>query len=833
VRETSQRPRSLLEGPLEGIGLARLVGFFAELEKSGTLHIWQGPWVGQVGFDSGRLVAAAFRDERGRDAVDAIALALADGAFAFVEGPAPSVRNVRLGHGQLQRRLRRLETIGRAFGGEPHLLAAVPEVVDGGWADSDPAVALDRAALRLLLAIDGRLTVADLAVSVGAARTITALATLADLGLIRMRQSAAPSGPAVPAVLADAAGHVRDAAPTNGAIAFVPQGPQVASTNGRSADVARRFLPLRVGALGGAVAVPRVDGRSPLVGAPVPTAAGTALPIPIEMGAHEIQAPPPRPLALSRRQVRLTVVGLLLATFVSALDQTVVGTAMPRIIAELQGFQRYAWVTTAYLLTSTLGVPVFGKLSDQFGRKYLYLAGIVIFLIGSWLCGIARTMDELIAFRAIQGVGAGINQGLSFAILGDIFPPARRARAQGVFGAVFALASVLGPTLGGWLTDNLSWRWSFYVNVPVGLAALAMLWRFFPAFKPDAGARRRVDWPGITLLLGGTTPFLLAISLGGDDHAWRSPLVVSLFAAAAVLLAAFVLVEARQARRGGEPVLPLELFREPIYTVSIVTTVIVAFAMFGTLLYIPLFIQGVLGASATRSGAALWPLIFSLLVANVATGHLIARTGRYKPFGVAGLALVTLGMLLLSRMTGETGYWSAARNMVATGAGIGMTMPVFTVAVQNAVPYRVMGIAMGSLQFFRTLGGLIGVATLGTLMTSTFRPEFEQRAASALAQIAQVAPSATSPAPAAGEVDSALTVFTHPQTLLSPEALPRLRQTFAALPGGEAILEQLLAALRSSLAVALARVFLTGSIVLLAGLLVSLLLRERPLAPNR
>ena len=421
----------------------------------------------------------------------------------------------------------------------------------------------------------------------------------------------------------------------------------------------------------------------------------------------------------------------MLAMFVGALDQTVVGTAIPRIIAELKGFEHYAWVTTAYMLTSTLGVPVFGKLSDIYGRKYFYIAGILTFLVGSWLCGFAQSMEQLVAFRGLQGVGAGISEGLAFAIIGDIFPPARRGRMQGIFGAVFGLASIIGPTLGGWLTDTLSWRWTFYVNLPVGLAALGMLWFYFPFFEPDASVRRKIDWLGVVTLLGSTTPFLLALSWGGHDYPWGSPVINGLFLAA-LIFALFVFIEIRQARTGGEPVLPLELFQNPIYTVGVATTVVIGFGMFGTILYIPLFVQGVLGTSATASGSVLWPLMGGMLTASIGTGQLVQRFGRYKWFGVAGLAIMTSGMLLNAQMSVDTSYWTAARNMVVLGFGMGMTFPVFSLAVQNAVPYRVMGIAMSSMQFFHTLGGMMGTAILGAFMTNTFSPEFETRARPAL-----------------------------------------------------------------------------------------------------
>jgi len=542
---------------------------------------------------------------------------------------------------------------------------------------------------------------------------------------------------------------------------------------------------------------------------------------------------------LPRRQLILTVAGLMLAMFLGALDQTVVGTAMPRIIADLHGFERYAWVTTAYMLTSTLGVPIFGKLSDIYGRKYFYITGVCTFLLGSWLCGQARTMEQLIGFRALQGLGAGINEGLAFAIIGDIFPPARRGRVQGMFGAVFGLSSILGPTLGGWLTDNLSWRWNFYVNVPVGLAALFMLWFFFPYFRPDESVRRKIDWLGVATLLGSTTPFLIALSLGGQEppmgYPWGSWQINTMFAVAAVVFVAFLAVETWQTRTGGEPVLPLELFREPIYVVGVLTTVIVGFGMFGAIIYIPLYMQGVLVTSATDSGKVMWPMMIGMLTASISTGQLIQRTGRYKYFGVAGLAIMTFGMYLFSRMSLDTSYWIAARNMIVTGFGLGMTFPVFSLAVQNAVPYRVMGIAMSSLQFFRTLGGMMGTAILGALMTNTFRPEFERRAEAPIAQLAAIAQSIPPqlaqqlPPEALAGLRNPAQLFANPLILLSPEAMGQLRANFQRFPGGEQILNDLLGALRGSLAVALDHTFLIGSGILSLAFIVSLFLGERPL----
>src|SRR5579871_2656642 len=357
---------------------------------------------------------------------------------------------------------------------------------------------------------------------------------------------------------------------------------------------------------------------------------------------------------LSRRQLVGTLVGLLLALLLAAVDQTIVGTAMPRIISELNGFDRYPWVTTAYLLTSTIAVPIFAKLSDIYGRKWVFLGGKILFVTASAFCGAAGEvhwlpgdgMAQLIAFRGIQGLGAGIAMGLLFTIIGDIFPPAQRARYQGLFASVFGLASIFGPTLGGWITDQFSWRWTFYVNLPVGLLAAASIFFEFPYFRPQ-GVRRKIDWWGVLTLTTGLVPLLLALTWV-TDFGWGSQRVLWLLAVAAAMLGAFLFAETRAV----EPVLPLSLFRDRIIAVSTIAVFLFGMGMFGVIVYVPLFMQAVLGVSATRSGNLLTPLMLAFVVASVRSCTLMARAGRYRVLEVRGGGLAMVGTDLVDAIEG-------------------------------------------------------------------------------------------------------------------------------------------------------------------------------------
>ncbi len=513
--------------------------------------------------------------------------------------------------------------------------------------------------------------------------------------------------------------------------------------------------------------------------------------------------------ALGRRQLIGTIIGLQLTLLLAALDNTIVGTAMPRIIAQLNGFERYAWVTTAYLLTSTIAVPIFGKLSDLYGRKWIYLGGAVFFVITSALCGAAGDiplpldgMNQLILFRGLQGLAAGVVTGLTFTIVGDIFPPAERGKYQGLFSGVWGLASVFGPTLGGWITDSLSWRWVFYVNLPVGLAAFIVLLIAFPDIRPQ-GVRRAIDWAGAGTLVACLVPLLLALTWV-TDYGWGAPRVVALLAVSIVMLGAFLFVETRAA----EPIMPLGLFKIRAVAISSFALVLMGMGMFGAILYIPLFMQSVIGVSATRSGTLLTPMMLMMTAGSIFSGQLVSRLGRYKVLAIVGTAVMTFGMLLMSGMKGDTTQAIAIRNMVVMGTGLGLLMPLYTLIVQNAVPQQLIGVATASTQFFRSIGSTLGTAVFGSIMLGRYRSNFD-------ANVPQ------------GTPDPVLQLFHNPLQLSS--ILPQLQGQFAALPNGAALLNSLLLDVKDSLVSAVGLVFLIATGIVALGLIANLFLPEIPL----
>ncbi|HEY7034160.1 MAG TPA: MDR family MFS transporter [Thermomicrobiales bacterium] len=510
---------------------------------------------------------------------------------------------------------------------------------------------------------------------------------------------------------------------------------------------------------------------------------------------------------LKGRQLTIALTGVMLGLLLSSLDQTIVGTAMPRIIADLGGLDHYAWVATAYLLTSTASVPIFGKLSDIYGRKWFYIGGMVLFMIGSALCGLSQSMFQLIAFRGLQGIAGGVLTANTFAIIGDLFPPAERGKWQGLTGSVFGLASVVGPTLGGWLTDGPGWRWVFYVNLPVGIVAIAVLLVGLPAIRPHE--RRPIDWLGAGAIVGGTVPLLLAFSWAGTDYPWGSPQILSLLAFSAVMIVAFIFIESRAA----EPIIPLRFFRNRIFAVSVTVMFLVGSAMFGAILYVPLFVQGVIGQSATNSGAVLTPMMLALVIASTTSGQVISRSGRYKWSALLGLSIVTFGLWLQSRMDVNTSSGTAVRNMIVLGLGIGLSMPTFTIAVQNAFPAKEIGVVTAAVQFFRSIGATIGVAIMGTFLTTSLH---DNLTAGLPPDVRQAIPAGT-----IGAID--------PQALASPDAQRALQAQFAAVPDGGRLFAELMATMRAALATALHDAFLMSALVAACALATSLLLREIPL----
>jgi EmrB/QacA subfamily drug resistance transporter len=482
-----------------------------------------------------------------------------------------------------------------------------------------------------------------------------------------------------------------------------------------------------------------------------------------------------RPNQNTGRGTAFAMAGLMLAMFLVALDQTIVGTALPKIIADLKGFSQYAWVTTAYLLASTSMIPIIGKLGDIYGRKRFILAGISIFLTGSALCGAAWGMTELIIFRGIQGLGAGFLFSNIFTSIADIFPdPARRAKYQGIFFGVFSLSSVVGPALGGWITDNLDWRWVFYINLPLGIFSLFVL----PIVLPQSGQRRRVkiDYSGAVTITASVVALLLALSWVGEGSAWDDGWVIAMFVLSAVLLAVFILIELRAT----EPVIPLSLFKSRVFTSAAILMFLVGIGMFGIILYTPLFVQGALGQTATGSGTVLTPLVFSMTGIGIVGGQVIARVKRVKPFTLFGTIMMTFGVYLLTTLDTDSGAGTVALFLVVVGLGLGLIMPTATLAVQSTVDKKILGVATSATQFIRSVGSTVGTAVIGSLVTSGYVNDLE----------------ANAPPQAPSQIVSALE---NPQALVSNEARQALSQAAAAFPGGQQVVDGVVQVARESL----------------------------------
>ncbi|HEU5379736.1 MAG TPA: MDR family MFS transporter [Ktedonobacteraceae bacterium] len=509
----------------------------------------------------------------------------------------------------------------------------------------------------------------------------------------------------------------------------------------------------------------------------------------------------------SRRETLLTMMGVLLVMLLSALDQTIVATALPRIITDLNGFDQYTWVSTSYLLTSTVMVPIYGKLSDIFGRKPIFMIGVVLFLAGSAMSGAAQTMTQLILFRGFQGIGAGALMPIAMTVVGDLFTPRERGRWQGITGAVFGLASILGPTLGGWISDNFTWRWIFYVNLPVGIVALLVLIFLMPTLRAK-DRKTTIDYIGCALIALGTVPMLLGFTWAGTTYPWLSWQVLGLIIGGAFVLGLFFLYEAWTERRNAQPIIEPGLFKNSVFSVSSIVTVIFGVGLFGSVSFIPLFIQGVVGSSATNSGVLLMPLMLTAMVASIISGQLVARFGRYKWLTILSMAISVVGGYLLFRLDIHSGNTDVVIAMLVLGLGMGVGMSLYTLIVQNALPHK-MAQATSALTFFRQIGATIGLAAMGSLMISAFPSAFS----SALpASVAKALP------------PNVLSQFSDPNKLLSPVQAggPQLPHTPQAL----AIYQQITQALKQALATSLHNVFILCLIVMVAGLISVFFLKE-------
>jgi EmrB/QacA subfamily drug resistance transporter len=516
--------------------------------------------------------------------------------------------------------------------------------------------------------------------------------------------------------------------------------------------------------------------------------------------------------SLPRRQITWTLIGVMLAMFLSSLDQTVVGTAMPRIIVDLGGFSKYMWVTTAYIITSAVTVPIVGKLTDMYGRKPFYLAGLIIFISASLACGLSNTMNQIIIFRGVQGIGAGIMMANAFTVIGDLFPPAERGKYQGYISGVFGLSSIIGPTIGGFLTDSISWHWVFFVNIPLGLLIIAIFIKYFPHLRPD-NLKHKVDYLGLVILILTVVPLMLALSWGGVEYSWGSTQIIGLFCFSGLMLIVFFLVE----RRAAEPIIPLSLFKNSIISISNIVVFLTGIGMFGGIILIPLFFQGVLGSSATSSGNLLIPMMMGMITGGFVSGQLLSRAGgHYRLLGIIGIAIMSVGVFLLSRMSLNTSYSTVVTNTVLVGLGLGITMPVYTIAVQNAVPYSMLGVASSSVAFFRSVGGAVGLAILGSVMNNRFATELTSQIPASIKAI--IPP------------DKLNDLVHNPQALISPEAQAQLKTILNQLGSqGSSIYDQLLHGLRQALTLAISEAFFIGFFIILGALVITFFLKEIPL----
>lgn len=417
------------------------------------------------------------------------------------------------------------------------------------------------------------------------------------------------------------------------------------------------------------------------------------------------------------------LIAIMLTLFLSALDQTIVGTALPRIVTDLSGNQYYVWVVTVYLLAATVSGPIYGKLSDLFGRRPMMMIGVSLFLFGSLLCGLSQDMTQLIVFRGIQGLGAGAIFPISLAVIGDLFSPRERGRYQGLFGAMFAVASIIGPALGGFLTDTISWHWVFFVNLPLGALALFVLWRLLPSVRhPEAV--RSIDYLGAAVFAAAIVPFLIGLT-NKQTGEWTDPLVGGLILFGVVLGVAFVWIESR----AEEPLIPLSLFRSRAFSASIAATMLVTFGFFGAIIFLPRWFQFVQGSSATISGYQMLPLMAGVLGSSIGSGLIVSRTGRYKWMTVGAMLFSAIGIYFMTTITAETPIPLVWLWMFITGIGIGPSFAVFTIVVQSAVPQRMLGAGTSALTFFRQVGGSIGLAIAGTIFGSAFIVEVPRQLA--------------------------------------------------------------------------------------------------------
>ncbi|WP_431801871.1 MDR family MFS transporter [Halobacillus andaensis] len=500
---------------------------------------------------------------------------------------------------------------------------------------------------------------------------------------------------------------------------------------------------------------------------------------------------------LEHKQKVTIMIAIMAAMLFAALNQTIIGTALPVIVADIGGMSYFNWVFTIYMLASSITAILVGKLSDTYGRKPFILTGIGIFILASLLCGMSVNIFQLIIFRAVQGLGGGMIISTSFTAIGDLFPPRERGRWQGMMGSVFGLASVFGPTLGGYIVDTWQWNWVFWVFLPFGAAAYAMIWKMFP--KVSQNEKKSVDFLGAIVLTLSIVPLLLAFSWAGQNYAWNSFVIIGLFIWSAMTLTLFIFIE----RNAENPVIPLHLFKNSIFSISNMSGLLMGMGMFGAIMYMPFFIQGVLGISATSTGFIMMSMMLSMVLTSTIGGQLITKTGRYKRFAILGLLIMAAGMYLMSLMTIETTVTSVVRNLILVGLGLGLTFPVLTLTVQNAVDHRYLGVSTSASQFFRQAGGTMGVSIMGAIMNLIMGREMK------------------------GLRENPGSELQDPQVLMDPNQINALRESTSEVSSAQ--FDTIISSMREVLSLALSGSFPFGTFILIGAWILILFLKEIPL----
>ena len=515
---------------------------------------------------------------------------------------------------------------------------------------------------------------------------------------------------------------------------------------------------------------------------------------------------------LEMRRKVIIMLSIMAAMLFAALNQTIVGTSLPKIIADLGGIEYYSWVFTIFMLASSITAILVGKLSDIYGRKPFILLGIGVFSLGSLLCGVSGSILELILYRGIQGFGGGMIMSTAFTAVGDLFPPRERGKWQGIMSSVFGLASVFGPTLGGYIVDHFHWHWVFWIFLPFGLVAFAAIYFLFPSVQRKE--KESIDYTGSLLLTLTMVPLLLSFTWAGNQFDWVSPEIIGLFAVTIVAFIFFIRTE----NHVSSPVLPLDMFKNKVFTVSNIIGFFLGAGMFGSIMYMPFFIQGVMGTSATKSGFVMMPLTLAMVAGSTMSGQIVTKTGRYKKLAMLGLLIMVSGMTSMHFMDTETTNTTAIVNMILVGSGLGIAFPIFTLTVQNAVEHKYLGVATSSVQLFRQLGGTIGVSIMGSVMNNSLADHFNENSQKLIASTPNVTP----------QMGEQIKELANPQVLLNQGAV---LEKFRALPPESlGFIKQVLGILRESLSYALNGVFLTGAIVIGSAFLLTLFfLKEIPL----